>query len=115
MSKEGSAHKRAPSLDAALHRLRLSEDTFYSANASVDQEGPPVPPPFSAERPASRFAQEPAASNSAASEGAADASLPEGQDEEEEEEQEPEDGADDLKGAVHVLDDIISICCCRLT
>ncbi|BDA44179.1 hypothetical protein COCOBI_05-3630 [Coccomyxa sp. Obi] len=97
-SKEGSAHKRAPSLDAALHRLRLSEDTFYSASA--DQEGPPVPPPPSAERPASRFAQEPPASNSTASEGAAEASLPEGQEEEEEEEQPgPEDGADDLEEA----------------
>ena len=100
MSKEGSAHKRAPSLDAALHRLRLSEDTFYSANASADQEGPPVAPPSSAEHPASRFAQEPTASTSAASEGAAE--LPE-EEEEEDEQQGTEDGADDLEGAVHVL------------
>lgn len=101
VSKEGSAHRRVPSLDAALRRLRLSEDTYYSASASAsaDQEVPPSAPPLpAAERPASRFALDPATSNGGISDdGTTNASPPEG-DEEEEEESNPGDGVAELDG-----------------
>ncbi len=82
-----------PSLDAALRRLRLSDETYYSASASAsaDQEVPPIPPLPASERQASRFSLDPAASNGAASDDTAATASP--ADEEDEEESEPGDEA----------------------